>query len=115
MSTAAQTSLREKVGETGPASPWDDDALQTKLDEAEGQVNLAAALIWEVKAGGYAKLVNSSEGAAISNLGDLYKNALAMADRYRNLAAGDSTPGDSGSGAGTVDRGSARVGRIVRA
>lgn len=106
--------LREKVGEVSSSSTWTNEQLQDKLDEAGTNENLAAALVWEAKAGGYAELVNTSEGTSNRSLGDLYRNALAMADRYRKLAIGDETPTDTGGGT-DVQQGNARVGRIVRA
>jgi hypothetical protein len=45
----------------------------------------AAARVWQLKAAGYADLVNVQEGGSRRDLGGLYKNALAMAAHYAEL------------------------------
>lgn len=92
MTELAVSQLRSKVGETRPDSAYDDDALQAYIDTAANNIDLAAALVWEDKAAGYAALVNTSESGSSRSMGDLYKNALAMADRFRKLAAPGGDP-----------------------
>lgn len=92
MTTDTIMTLRRQVGETRPDTAYDDDALQAYLDTANGSSDLAAALVWEDKAAGYAALVNTSESGSSRSMGDLYKNALAMADRFRKLAAPGGDP-----------------------
>lgn len=78
--------------------------------EREGDVNLAAAYFWEVRAGRYHGLVNISESGSTRNMGDLYKNAIAMAAYFRSKARDDiQDPGEEDP------RGRTRTGRIVRA
>lgn len=46
---------------------------------------LATAEAWTIRAGRYHALVNTSESGSTRNMGDLYKNAIAMAAFYRSL------------------------------
>lgn len=71
----------------------------TTLDEA-------AAVVWEIRAAKYHGLVNISESGSSRSLGDMHKNALAMAAYYRGKGAAI----DAGASAGRT-----RTGRIVRA
>jgi hypothetical protein len=106
--------VRERMGENGPTSQWTNDMIIDKINEAEGSLLMAAALGWESKAAALANLVNSSEGSSNRSLGDLYKNALAMADRLRRLALGDKTP-DADDNNTSSQPGNTRIGKIVRA
>lgn len=64
----------------------DDDALGALIDE-KGSVNAAASEIWQMKAASYSTLVNVSESGSSRSMGDLYKNALGMAQYYGGSAA----------------------------
>ena len=92
MTTDLQSQLRNMVGENAPDTEWDDDRLQIYLDRTSNDLELAAALIWEDKASSYAQLVNVSESGSSRSLGDMYKNALAMADRFRGQATTNDAP-----------------------
>lgn len=75
--------LRTMIGNSG----LNDEQLAAIIlsnRNADGTPNLpnSAAYVWTIKAGEYAELVNVSESGSSRNLGDLYKNALAMAARY---------------------------------
>jgi hypothetical protein len=54
------------------------------IDFVNGDMDLAAAQVWEVRAGRYHGLVNISESGSSRNMGDMYKNALEMAKFYRS-------------------------------
>lgn len=97
--------LKALVGGTD----FPDDAFAPIL-EREGDVNLAAAYFWEVRAGRYSGLVDISESGSSRKMGDLYKNAMNMAAYFRNKAKDDiQDPGEEDP------RGRTRTGRIVRA
>lgn len=64
---------------TDGATGLTDSEIQAILT-AQGNVNDAARYIWRTKAAGYSSLVNISESGSTRAMGDLYKNALAMAD-----------------------------------
>ena len=78
-----------------------DEDIAAILDGVEGNINAAVAEAWGVKAAHYSTLVNVSESGSTRNLGDLYKNAMAMQSYY--------------SVAGIqVSAGRTRIGKIVR-
>lgn len=56
--------------------------VETRDDTGEFNLDRAAASIWRGKAAQYAELVNVSESGSSRSLGDLHKNALAMANMY---------------------------------
>lgn len=59
------------------------------LDSAEGDLDLAAASVWEVRAGRYHGLVDISESGSSRSMGDMYKNAIEMAKYFRGKRADD--------------------------
>lgn len=85
-----------------------DDDLQILLNESDSDINLAAAAHFDREATKYSRLVNVSESGSSRELGSLYKNATALADRYRARAT------DAAAGAGQTS-GYARTRIIVRA
>lgn len=52
------------------------------LDETGGDVNGAAALVWQEKAASYAELVDMSEAGSSRKESQLYANAMDMMARY---------------------------------
>lgn len=54
------------------------------IDNNDSNLIAAAAQVWEIRAGKYHGLVNITESGSSRNMGDLHKNALAMAQTYRN-------------------------------
>lgn len=83
--------LRQMIGSTDMT----DAQLAMILVENMGEdgtfnLNYSAASVWTFKASSYAELVNVSESGSSRNLGDLHKNALLMAARYRS--DGDPAP-----------------------
>jgi hypothetical protein len=77
--------LREYILEPDDANGWTDERLGGYIDRA-GSVKGAAAEVWDVKAAEVSDLVNVSENGSSRNLSDLFKNAQAMAGRYRTLS-----------------------------
>jgi hypothetical protein len=76
--------LRQTTAETDPNGGWDDESLAAVIDSTES-MNAAAARVWSIKAGRYATLVDVTESGSSRKLGDLRKNAAAMADYYAGL------------------------------
>jgi hypothetical protein len=58
----------------------------TILDAQDGNVTLAAAQVWEIRAGKYSTLVDISESGSSRSMGKMYENALKMAEYYRKKA-----------------------------
>lgn len=71
-----------------------DDDLEILLSENDLDISLTAAAHFDREAAKYSKLVDVSESGSSRSLGQLYKAATAMADRYRARAseASGSTP-----------------------
>jgi hypothetical protein len=63
---------------------WEDDRLAELID-GSGSLNSVAHTIWLSKASSYSTLVDVSESGSSRKLGDLYKNALAMAKMFKDL------------------------------
>lgn len=68
----------------------DSDLLDvlTVWTDGEGvtDLNMAVAVVWEIKAGRYAELVDVTEAGSSRKLSDLSKNALAMSTKYRKIS-----------------------------
>ena len=75
--TAEVAALRALINEPTDET-YSDEQLSLLIDTA-GSVNAAGSEVWLSKAAQYATLVNVSESGSSRNLGDLHKNALAMA------------------------------------
>lgn len=86
MATAEQiASLRGMINEP-TETPYTDISLGIRID-AEPSLEAVAANIWREKAARYSELVDVQEGNSRRNLGDLYEQALAMADQYAAAGA----------------------------
>lgn len=81
---------------------FSDPLLGDILDSVAGDVNLATAEAWGIRAAGYSTLVNVSESGSTRNLGDLYRNAIAMKKHYLDVNSEG------------VARGRTRIGKIRR-
>lgn len=81
---AEQTDIARIRALTDGDDTYTDEQLAAMLDGGM-TVREIAHDIWETKAAKYAGLVNTSESGSSRNLGDLYKNALAMAARFEPL------------------------------
>lgn len=64
-----------------------DEQLGQVWDTQGGDIDLAAATVWEIRAGKYHTMVNISESGSSRQMGDMHKNALAMAEWYRKKRA----------------------------
>lgn len=95
--------LRLLIAEPDETTYTDAD-LGAALDAAEGNDDAVASDIWTQKAASYATMVNVSESGSSRSLGDLHKNALAMAKQFSVTAAEVTNPTQVGT----------RVGRLVR-
>lgn len=57
--------------------------IQKMLDSGMS-INDVSRAIWVKRAAKYSSLVDTSESGSSRKLGDLYKNALVMADRFKD-------------------------------
>lgn len=73
------SALKRRIGET----TLSDEELGLIFDR-EGNLDGATGAVWEMKAAEYSELVNVSEAGSSRSLGDLYKNAVAMAKYWRD-------------------------------
>lgn len=83
--------MRQLVGET----TLSDEQLGAIID---GSINfeLAVAEVWQTLAAQYSTVTNLSEAGSSRSLGDLFKNAQAMATYYRGLGTPVVTPVTTG-------------------
>jgi hypothetical protein len=89
-SQAAIDAFRLLIGNPPNEDPYTDAQLSARLDAASSPEALAA-VVWRERAAGYSTLVNVSESGSSRSLGDLYKNALAMAVYFDKAQPGDSS------------------------
>lgn len=84
MATSADvTQLRRFTGYED-TDPYDDAELSDMLDASN--IYRVSERLWNEKAASLAALVNTSESGSSRNMGDLHKNALAMAKYFKGLA-----------------------------
>jgi len=95
MATTSEIAQLRALINDPDADVYTDEQLAAAIDAAGG-VNGAAADIWTQKAAASSTLVNVSESGSSRSLGDLQKNALAMARQFRELAE-QASPGGVGS------------------
>lgn len=72
--------LRQLVGDT----TLSDEELGAIIDSS-ANFELAVAEVWQTLAAQYSTVTNLSEAGSSRSLGDLFKNAQAMATYYRGL------------------------------
>jgi hypothetical protein len=81
MATETEISeLRRMISEPTPAT-YDDTALGLLIDEG-ADLSQTAARVWREKAAAYAEIVDVKEGSSSRNLGDIYEQALSMAQSF---------------------------------
>jgi hypothetical protein len=97
--------FRLLIDEQADKDPYTDASLGARMDLAASNEALASA-IWREKAAAFAALVNVSESGSSRSLGDLQKNALAMADMFTKVDP-------NAPGTGTAVRGT-RMSRLTR-
>lgn len=99
MATADEiAAFRLLIAEPENVSPYTDAALSLRLDATTNQFALAYD-IWMEKAAAAAALVDTSEGGSSRKMGDIYEQALGMADAMSTRANSPIDPPD-GTGAG---------------
>jgi len=84
---------QKKVNELKDLAPYDgmtDDDLWNLIEET-GSIDSAASRLWAKKAKSTASYFNIREGSSARNLGEIHKNALAMAALFEEKAAADTT------------------------
>lgn len=80
--------LREWIQE--PLSEeWNDDRLQAMYAIMGNDLRATAGAFWEAKAGSLASVSDITENGSSRKMSDLYKNALAMADRFGAVVGED--------------------------
>jgi len=105
MATADQIKQVRVNTNEADRDPYSDDLVGGLVDSL-GSVEAASAEIWDRKAAAFSELVNVSEAGASRALGDLFKNATTMADRWRSRIPEVVTDSDAA--------GRAKVHKIVR-
>jgi hypothetical protein len=83
--------MRQLVGDT----TLTDAQLGLIIDNATN-FELAVAEVWQTLAAQYSTVTNLSEAGSSRSLGDLFKNAQAMATYYRGLGTPVVTPPTTG-------------------
>lgn len=92
MATPAQVlELRPLINDAGEEPEFDDIALIDYLDAANGDVRLAASVVWGVKASRLAGLVDVTEGSSSRKMSQLYKQALEMSTHFGGVEAATGT------------------------
>jgi len=81
----AEQTLIDSLKLMAPAGAHSDADLGTMIDDIG--LESSAARLWEENATQTATLVNVSESGSSRSLGDIHKNALAMAKFYSDKAA----------------------------
>ncbi len=79
----------------GGANDFTDEELGYIIDANPEDMDSSAAVVWEIRAAKYHGLVNMSESGSSRNLGDMHKNALAMAAYYRSKNGAGEEPGEA--------------------
>lgn len=82
--------LRKMTHEPSDKTTFTDDELSGIIDRSSS-LNRAAETVWVQKAGRFSGLVDVREGASSRALGDLYEQALKMAETYREIASSEET------------------------
>jgi hypothetical protein len=77
--------IRRATGEWGD-STYEDGYFDRFLDDTGGDVNGAAALVWQEKAASYSKLVDTTEAGSSRKNSQLYTNAIGMMEKYQSMA-----------------------------
>jgi hypothetical protein len=74
--------LRPMIDEPD-STVYSDEVLKALIDQVEGDLDTAAAQIWEQKAARYSTLVDVSESGSSRSMSQLYKNASAQTSFYQ--------------------------------
>jgi Cdc6-like AAA superfamily ATPase len=90
--------LKRLIGD----AEFTDDELNEIIDENDENIQASAAVVWESQAASYSQIVDVTESGSSRKMGDLFDNAMKMAEYYR----GQTTPIDV--------QGRTRIAKIVR-
>lgn len=82
MATVEQIKTLRGMIDEQDSTTYDDITLAAQIDQADGDVDLAAASIWEQKAARFSTLVDTSESGSSRSNSQVYKNARDMAAYY---------------------------------
>lgn len=82
--------LRRMTGEDD-SKKYSNTDLELFIQQANGDLNGAASLIWGEKAGDYADLVNISESGSSRSNSDLFKHAIEQRDYFNSISAAPPT------------------------
>lgn len=96
--------LRRMTGEVGSKTYTNTD-LDLYINDAAGDLNVAASRIWGEKASDYADLVNMTEAGSSRSNSDLFQHAKSQQEYFSAL----------GGEVAVVNTGSSTTRRIVRA
>jgi hypothetical protein len=80
---ATTEEIQEVRDLTDGADGFTDDQIGALVDSGLS-INAVAYRVWQSTAASYSKLVNVSESGSSRSMGDLYKNALAMAKSFKD-------------------------------
>lgn len=105
MATASDIAALRLLIDEPEQDTYTDENLNARLDVSGASGYSVAYDIWTEKAAGAAGLVDISEGGSSRKLGDIYEQALGMAEAMRQRAISPTQPP---SGAGV------RVKRLTR-
>lgn len=83
--------LRRMTGEDD-VSKYTNADMQNFIDDAGGNLNKAAAVIWGEKASSYADLVNITEAGSSRSNSDLFDHADKLRRMYQGLVDDEETP-----------------------
>jgi len=92
MATPQEVEELRRITGYDAVDPYDDPQLSALIDASS--VYRVAARLWNEKAAEYSGYVHIQESGSSRNMGDLHKNALAMAKYYLGLAKEDEAPAD---------------------
>lgn len=85
--------LRRMISEPDQ-TPYSDDELKKRIDDASNDLDTVAADIWQEKASTYSEMVDISEAGSSRKNSQLFTNALKMASFYREAStSADPVPG----------------------
>lgn len=85
MATSTQIADVRRMADEPGTETYSDSAISALVD-GSASLEAAAASIWQVKAGQYASLVDTSESGSSRKMSQLHSNALKMYEFYNNLA-----------------------------
>lgn len=78
--------LRRMASEPDDTNGYTNEVLNDIIDTNAGDLNVAAASIWQEKASTYSEMVDITEAGSSRKNSQLMSNALSMAAYYRKAA-----------------------------